>query len=137
GTIQPGQTSDHISGFQDFLPTACEVAGIEVPQNIDGISYLPELLGKDQPKHQAMYWEFISQGGKQAVRKGNWKLVKLDVLDPEKTRVELYNLENDPTEQNDVSEANPEVMAEMEKLLETERTESEEFTLYGSNQKIN
>ncbi|MDX1285003.1 MAG: arylsulfatase [Draconibacterium sp.] len=132
GTIQPGQTSDHISAFWDFLPTACDVAGIEVPLNIDGISFLPELLGKDQPEHKAMYWEFISQGGKQAVRKGKWKLVKLDVLDSDKTRVELYNLENDRAEQEDVSESYPEVLAEMKKLLETERTESEHFPLYVS-----
>ena len=79
-----------------------------------------------------MYWEFISQGGKQAVRKGNWKLVKLDVLDPDKTRVELYDLENDRAEQNDVSEKYPEVLAEMKKLLETERVESEYFPLYVS-----
>ena len=132
-TIQPGKISDHISGFQDFLPTACEVAGVEVPQNIDGISYLPVLLGKEQPKHKAMYWEFISMGGKQAVRKGKWKLVKLDIMNPEKTRVELYNLEEDPSEQNNISDANPEILAEMLKLLETERTESEEFTLYETN----
>ena len=131
-TIKPGQTSDHISGFWDFLPTACDVAGIEAPANIDGISFLPELMGEEQPEHEAMYWEFISQGGKQAVRKDNWKLVKLDVLDPQKTRMELYNLETDRAEENDVSEKYPEVLAEMEKLLETERIESEEFTLYGS-----
>ena len=69
-------------------------------------------------------------GGKQAVRKGKWKLVKLDVLDPEKTHVELYDLENDRAEQNDVAEKYPEVLAEMEKLLETERIESEHFPLY-------
>lgn len=130
GTIEPGQTSDHISGFWDFLPTACEVAGVEAPGNIDGISYLPVLLGEDQPEHKAMYWEFTSQGGKQAVRKGKWKLVKLDVLNPDKTRIELFDLETDRSEQNDVSEKYPEVLDEMKKLLETERTESEEFTLY-------
>lgn len=132
GTIQPGQTSDHISGFWDFLPTACEVAGIEIPENIDGISFLPELLGKEQARHDAMYWEFISQGGKQAVRKGKWKLVKLDVLNPEKTLLELYDLENDRAEQNDVSEQYPEILAELKKLLVTERTESEHFTLYDA-----
>ena len=132
GTIQPGQTSDHISAFWDFLPTACDVAGIEAPADIDGISFLPELLGKEQAEHKAMYWEFISQGGKQAVRKGKWKLVKLDVLDPDKTRVELYDLENDRAEQNDVAEKYPEVLAEMKKLLETERIESEYFPLYVS-----
>jgi len=133
-TIEPGQTSNHISAFWDFLPTACDVAGIEAPENIDGISFLPELLGEEQPEHEAMYWEFISQGGKQAVRKGKWKLVKLDVLDPDKTRVELYDLEHDRAEQKDVSEQYPEVLAEMKNLLKTERTESEEFTLYPSQE---
>lgn len=129
GTIEPGRTSEHISAFWDFLPTACDVAGIETPQNIDGISFLSELLGKEQAEHKAMYWEFISQGGKQAVRKGKWKLVKLDVLDPEKTRIELYNLEDDLSEQKDVSMQYPDVLAEMKKLLESERVESEYFPL--------
>lgn len=133
GTIKPGRTSSHVSGFWDFLPTACDAAGIAAPKNIDGISFLPELLGKKQTEHKAMYWEFISQGGKQALRKGKWKLVKLDVLDPDKTRVELYDLEKDRSEQNDVSEMYPEVLAEMKKLLETERTESEHSPLYVSN----
>ncbi len=133
-TINPGQTSDHISGFWDFMPTACDVAGIDVPRGIDGISFLPELLGKEQAEHEAVYWEFISQGGKQAVRKGKWKLVKLDVLNPEKTQVELYDLEEDRSEQNDVSEKYPEVLDELIELLETERVESEHFTLYPSNE---
>ena len=46
GKIEPGRVSDHPSAFWDFLPTACEVAGIAPPENIDGISYLPELLGR-------------------------------------------------------------------------------------------
>lgn len=135
GTIKPGQISDHISAFWDFLPTACEVAGIEAPQNIDGISFLPELLGKEQPSHDNLYWEFTEQGGKQAVRKGKWKLAKLNIFDPSKTLVELYNLENDPAEQQNVSEQYPEVLAEMTKLLETERTESELFPLEVFNNK--
>ena len=130
--IKPGQTSDHISAFWDFLPTACDVAGIETPKNIDGISFSPELLGKKQAEHKAMYWEFSSLGGKQALRKGKWKLVKLDVLDPDKTRVELYDLETDRSEQNDVSEKYPEILDEMKKLLETERTENKHFPLYDS-----
>lgn len=135
-TIKPGQTTDHISAHWDFLPTACDLAGIEAPDNIDGISFLPELLGEEQAEHKALYWEFNlpNKGGVQAVRKGKWKLVKLDVLDPSKTRVELYNLENDPAEQQDISEQYPEVLAEMERLLKTERTESDHFPLYTSNE---
>lgn len=132
-TIEPGRKSDHISAFWDFLPTACDLAGVEGPKNIDGISFMPELLGNKQAKHSNLYWEFTEQGGKQAVRKGEWKLVKLDILNPEKTRVELYNLENDPSESNDVSEQYPEVLAEMKELLKTEHTESKHFPLYGSD----
>jgi len=58
GKIQPGRTSDHPSAFWDFLSTACEVAGVEPPVDIDGISYLPELLGQSeaQKKHEYLYW---------------------------------------------------------------------------------
>ncbi|RLD26262.1 MAG: hypothetical protein DRI70_05855, partial [Bacteroidetes bacterium] len=59
---------------------------------------------------------------------------KLDVLNPEKTQVELYDLEEDRSEQNDVSEKYPEVLDELIELLETERVESEHFTLYPSNE---
>ncbi len=50
-TIQPGQVSHHISAHWDFLPTACEIAGVAPPENIDAISYLPALTAKEQPKH--------------------------------------------------------------------------------------
>jgi len=62
GTILPGTKSDYVSAFQDFLPTACELAGINYPGNIDGISYLPALTGKEQPVHEYLYWEFHEKG---------------------------------------------------------------------------
>jgi len=130
--IKAGQKSDHISAFWDFLPTACHIAGIDTPENIDGISYLPELLGQEQTPHDNLYWEFTEQGGKQAMRKDDWKLVKLDIFNPEKTRVELYNLADDPSEQNDIAEQHPDVIEEMIHLMDEERTESDLFPLYAS-----
>jgi len=94
GTIQPGSVTGHISAFWDFLPTACEVAGVDIPDGIDGISYLPVLTGKKQPEHDYLYWEFYGgQGKKQAVRMGNWKAVRLNVFEDPDGPIELYDLE--------------------------------------------
>ncbi len=73
GHIQPGSKSNLISGFQDVMPTLCEIAGVQPPVDADGISFLPELQGKEQKKHEYLYWEFPETGGQQAVRMGKWK----------------------------------------------------------------
>jgi arylsulfatase A-like enzyme len=129
GTIKPGQVSNHISAFWDLMPTLTEVAGAPAPKRTDGISFLPTLLGKEQKKHDNLYWEFNEQGGKQAVVKGNWKLVKLDLYTPEKTHLELYNLENDPSEQNEVSKKYPEIVVEMADILASEHKDDVNFPI--------
>jgi len=133
GTIKQGQTSDHVSAFWDFLPTACDIAGIKTPKNIDGISFLPELLGEEQKTHDNLYWEFHAQGGKQAIRKGDWKLVILNVANDEAPITELYNLKNDPGEQNDLSEENPEIVAELKNIIHQEHVPSKEFPFPDEN----
>ena len=128
GKIEAGSKSDHISAFWDFLPTAAELVGAEIPENIDGISYLPSLLGKEeQKKHDYLYWEFHEKNGRLAVRQGNWKLVRYDVFTPEKTTTELYNLVDDPGEENNVAKDNPEIATKLLLLLESARTPSEDF----------
>jgi len=127
GKIAPGTSSGHISAFWDVFPTIAEIIGISSPDNIDGISFLPALLGKDQPQHEYLYWEFHERGGRKALRKGDWKLVNYDVFDPAKTTVELYNLASDPGEQNNVAPTNPEIVKKLTELMKTARTESEVF----------
>ena len=130
GKIVAGSKTDHISAFWDIFPTVAEISGATVPEDIDGISFLPTLLGNDeeQKEHEYMYWEFHERGGRQAVRKGNWKLVKYNVLDPEKTTTELYNLESDLGEENNVAEEHPEIVEELSEIMKNTRTESEVFT---------
>ncbi len=128
GKIVAGSKSDHISAFWDVMPTVAEIAGIEAPKNIDGISFLPTLLGKNQKDHDYLYWEFHEQGGRKALRKGDWKLVQLNVLNPEKTTNELYDLTKDIGEENNVAAENPEVVKELLDLMNGARTESEVFT---------
>ncbi len=128
GKIKKGSSSDHIAAFWDFLPTACELAGTSPSlENIDGISYLPTLLGKtgEQQKHQSLYWEFNEwQGPIQAIRKDQWKAVKF--LDQP---LEVYNILEDPGEENNLASENPVLAAELEDILTSSRTVDPNFKL--------
>jgi arylsulfatase A-like enzyme len=119
GVIQPGQTTDHISGFQDVLPTMAELLGQPVPRQSDGISFLPTLRGNSsqQKQHDYLYFEFC-KGPKQvifsqAVRKGDWKAYR----ERGKT-LELFNLADDPYEKNNVAKSHPDLVAKMEAIIE-------------------
>lgn len=127
GKIMAGSKSEHISAFWDFLPTVAEVAGIQTPENIDGISYLPSLMGKEQKQHEFLYWEFHELGGRKAVRKGDWKLVQYNVFDPSKTTSELYFLSSDIGEENNLAAENPEKVNELQILMNSARIENQDF----------
>jgi arylsulfatase A len=128
--IVAGSTSDHISAFWDVFPTLADLTGNPKPDNIDGISFLPTLLGKEQPQHDFMYWEFHERGGRQAVRKGNWKLVKYNVRNPEKTSVELYDLSKDIGEENNVADKHQDLVYELQQIMDASHTESEAFPFH-------
>ena len=128
GKIAAGSQSDHVSAFWDVLPTCAELVGAEVPENIQGISFLPVLLDREgQKQHGHLYWEFHEKGGRQAIRKGNWKYISYDVFDPEKRTTELYDLSNDIGEENNVASQHPEIVKEMQMILSEARISSETF----------
>ena len=124
GRIRAGSTSDHICAFWDFLPTCCQLLGVDAPGDIDGISILPTLLGKrgKQKKHEYLYWELR---GQQGVRMGKWKAVRARL----KRKIQLYDLDKDIGEQNDVADANPKITAKMAEIMKTGRTESDVFPM--------
>lgn len=124
GKIAPGSQSDQISAFWDIMPTLGDIAGFECPEDIDGISLLPTLFEKGEPEdHEYLYWEHL--GKLQAVRLGNWKGVRLSP----KEKIQLYNLEVDLAEENDVAGQNPDIVRKIEGILKSGRTPSEHFTL--------
>ena len=125
GRIQPGRTSDLAWAFWDFLPTAAELAGIEPPKGLDGISVLPELMGKAQEEHESLYWEFHERGFSQAVRMGRWKSVRKGSAQP----MELYNLSEDLSEAKDVADRHPRVAARMKRIMDSSRTDSQDFPI--------
>lgn len=126
--IKAASSTDHISAFWDVMPTLAEITGKKLDKNIDGISFLPTLLGKEtQKKHDYLYWEFHEKGGRTAIRKGKWKGIKYNVLKKPNQRIELYDLENDPGEENNVASENPELVNELTKLMQEARTPSEIF----------
>ncbi len=130
GKIAPGSVTNHISAFWDFLPTACEVAGVEPPEGVDGISFLPALLGKKQKKHEYLYWEFHERGGKQAVRKGRWKAIRQGVSRNPEAPIELYDLAADIGERKNLARQNPRIVEEMARIMKAAHSDNPVFKLF-------
>ena len=133
GKIAEGNESAMISAHWDMLPTFCELAGVAVPQLVDGVSLVPELTGQSdkQPQHEYLYWEFYEQGGKRAARFGDWKAVQLNVNKDKNAPIELYFLPEDIGETNNVADDHPEVVARAIKIFADAHTPSE-FWSFGS-----
>ena len=123
GKIPAGRESAHVTAFWDFLPTCAELAGVPPPAGIDGFSTLPALFGQKQKSHDYLYWEFHERGFHQAVRMGDWKAVRFGRPLP----VELYNLQSDLGERNNVAAAHPDIVRRIEQILATARTDSPEW----------
>ncbi len=120
GRIAAGRVSDHLSYFPDTFPTLAELAGAPTPDDLDGISMLPELfgadvMGREQEQHMYLYWEL---GGQRAVRLENWKAVR-----PKKGAAwELYDLSKDVSESNDLAAEESVTMSVMKGFAELAST---------------
>jgi len=125
GKIKPGSVSDHVCAFWDFMPTFAQIAQVEPPRNLDGISFLPALLGRRaQQKHPFLYWEIREGGGlTQAVRMGDWKAVRPRHNMP----LELYDLKTDPGESTNVAAKHPDVLKQITDYMATARVEERAY----------
>jgi arylsulfatase A-like enzyme len=116
GRIAAGRTCDHLGYFPDVMPTIAELAGAECPKGIDGISFVPALLGEEpagrkQAQHEYLYWESPKDI---AVRMGTWKAVH----SRQRQDWKLFDLAKDISETTDVAAANPDVVKRMAALAE-------------------
>ena len=114
--IKSGQHSDLISGHWDMFNTFSELSG-QKELSSDGISLVPELLGKEgQKEHEFIYFEYPEKRGQIAIRIGNWKGVKVDVKTNFTSKWELYNLKNDIQETNNVANKYPEILKKLDSI---------------------
>ncbi len=126
--IKRGTITNHVSAFWDILPTFTEIAKIDTPEEVDGISLLPTLLGSgNQKEHEYLYWEFNIKGGRKAIRKGNWKGVWYETRKNNLKDFELYNLISDETEANNMASQHPEIVKKLKVLMDTASEQSQVF----------
>lgn len=107
GRIAPGTSSAHLGYFGDMIATVGELTNRPVPDGLDSISVLPALLGRPQPEHEYLYFEFYEQGGRQAVRFGDWKAIREPMITGP---LRLYDLSTDLGETTDLALARPDLV---------------------------
>jgi len=134
GHIGPGAVSDEVWTAADFLPTAAALANaMRRPRNIDGHSIAPAIVGgiAGDPtvrgvvgEHEFLYWE-LHDGGQvgRAVRMGNWKAVRQTWDAP----IELYDLQEDPTEKDNEAADHPKVVRRVEKIMNDAHLDSPDW----------
>ncbi len=118
--IKAGQVSDLLWYHPDLFPTLADLVDGETPNDLDGISILPTILGekavgRKQVNHEFLYWEF---GNQTAVRMGNWKAIKNN----KSKQWILFDLKNDPSEATDVSEENKAILKQMANFADASHT---------------
>jgi arylsulfatase A-like enzyme len=96
----------------DLLPTFADLAGGRTPRRLDGISFVPTLRGRRQPRHDHLYWQYRGQRFGEAVRFGKWKAVRYD-----RGRVELYRIGRDPRERHDIARRHRAVARKAARLM--------------------
>ena len=130
GKINPNQTTNHVSAFWDILPTFLELSEAKPIKNTDGISFAPILFNKkNQKKHKYLYWEFHEDGGRQAVLQDNFKLIRQKAKNKEYTYYELFDLNKDPQEKNNIIKSHPKVFKKLLKYMDDAHIESDIFPL--------
>jgi arylsulfatase len=137
GRTKPGSTSDRVVGFEDWLPTLFELAGMgeKSPPAIDGISFAPTLSGERQAPRPFLYREAPSYGGQQCIRIGDWKAIRTNLNPGPSAKnqnpgsFELYDLANDPQEKRNLADERPEIIAKLAAVMKVQHHPSTLFPI--------
>lgn len=125
GTVPEGKTSAHVGSFADWFATAAQLAGAETQVPAESLSFVPELLGNPQRKHEFLYWEFHEKSFSQAaLYDGRWKGLRSGAEDGP---VALFDQQNDPAEKTNVAGSHPEIAAKISDYLKTARSDSPDW----------
>ena len=98
--IEAGTRVQGNSYLHDVLPTLCDLAGIDAPDSIEGKSLKPVLTGEKEVIRDTLYGVYCggTKPGMRSVKKGDWKLIKYDVMDGQVRETQLFNLKENPHE---------------------------------------
>lgn len=132
GVIKAGTVNHVPAALWDLFPTFQQLAHLPVSTNIDGLSLVPALLEAHQPVQPYFYWELHEAGGKQAVRWGTWKGIRLNVFTDANGPIELYNLQTDPAEKNNVADKNPGVVIKIAQMMQEAHVMNKDWPLFKS-----
>jgi arylsulfatase A-like enzyme len=130
GHIPSGRIDDtSVVAGCDFLPTMCKLAGVEIPNEhaLDGEDVSDILLGPSRPRTKPLMWnwrfniagEVVHRSPMLAIRDGDYKLL----MNPDGSRIELYDIPQDPTQLSNIAEKDTDVVARLsERLLAWNKT---------------
>ncbi|MDF7823544.1 sulfatase-like hydrolase/transferase [Pontiellaceae bacterium B12227] len=117
GHIEPGTISDVPVVGTDIFSTVLDIAGLPLPtdRTIDGVSMVPAFAGKPVDRKVPLFWRtHVSPAGDRvALRTGDWKLVGNDTM----TKFQLFEIQKDWKEENDLSGQMPEKTEKMKQTL--------------------
>jgi arylsulfatase len=125
GKIKPGSSTSAPSYFPDWFPTFCAIAKTTAPKGLDGTDLTPALTKGIFKRSKPMIWEFHGYSGQLAVIDFPWKAVRQKAKTKKPGDWQLYNLEKDAAETNDLAAKLPKIVNRLEKVFKNDRTKSE------------
>lgn len=109
--VPKNRKSDAFCYLLDLFPTLCDLAGLQIPAGVEGLSLSPVISGKQKTRRNVIFTAY--RHVQRAVRDDRWKLI----VYPQINRTQLFDLKNDPFEINDLS-ANPKFKSQLGRMTE-------------------